>query len=96
MMATLWIPGAPALSIHSCTDTCIHILKDHRNIFKRCLSFVYENLPVICTTWVPGVLRSQRRALDPWELELCMVVNCHVGSGAKPQSSARAPSTLKC
>ena len=35
----------------------------------------------ICTVYMPGAGRGQKRALDLLELELQMVVNCYVDAG---------------
>ncbi|EGW00631.1 hypothetical protein I79_008363 [Cricetulus griseus] len=44
----------------------------------------------------PGALRGQKRTLDILELELLMVVSCHVDAGNRTQSlSAKATSALK-
>lgn len=42
-----------------------------------CVCFAYM---YICTTYMPGVLRGQERALDPLELELVPAVSCHLGA----------------
>lgn len=44
----------------------------------------------VCASHVCGARRGQKRASDLLELQLQMVVNCHVGTG----TSARAASTL--
>ena len=46
----------------------------------------------MCTMWVPGAHRGQKRALDHLELELQMAVSHHVGA----RTSARTASALKC
>ena len=40
--------------------------------------YMYVCMYAMC---VPGAHRSQNRAKDPLELELKMVVRCHVGAG---------------
>jgi hypothetical protein len=54
---------------------------------------MYEYLPacmyVYTHVWCP------QRPEGPWELELQMVVSCHVGAGNKLGSSARAADALK-
>ena len=49
----------------------------------------------ICAIYVPGADRVQKRSSDPLELELLMVVSCHVGVGTKPGSSGRRARALK-
>ena len=51
----------------------------------------------MCTMRISGAHRGQKRALDPLELELQMVVNCRVGAaGTKLHSSVRVASALNC
>ena len=42
-----------------------------------------------CTMCVPVAQRDQKKAPEPLELELQMVVSYHVGAGNQAQSSAR-------
>lgn len=39
----------------------------------------------ICTICLPGALGEQRRALDTLELELQVIVNCHLDSRNQTQ-----------
>lgn len=41
----------------------------------------------MCTKYVPGALRGQKKASDFLELQLEMVVNHHVPAGNRTQSS---------
>lgn len=45
----------------------------------------------IRTAYVTGVCRAQKRASGPLEVELLMVVSCHVGVVFKPGPSLSAP-----
>jgi hypothetical protein len=45
-----------------------------------CRKFGYIYVSVLCVC-MPGACGGQKRASDPLELELQMVVNCHVSSG---------------
>ena len=49
----------------------------------------------LCTTYVPGARRTQKRALDTLELESQMVVS-HSVVGLEPRSSKTAVSALSC
>lgn len=75
--------------LHICVYTC-----DTRTplecwcIFKRffiltiCLfSFICVYCVRVYTTYVPGAPRGQKRASNPLELELWVVVNHYVGAG---------------
>ena len=44
----------------------------------------------LCIMSMPGDLGGQNRESGPLELELTMVVDCHVVLGTKPRTSARA------
>lgn len=44
----------------------------------------------MCSTYMCGALRAQRRVSYPLELELEMAGSCHLGTGTKPQFSERA------
>lgn len=48
----------------------------------------------VCTTFMPGAHRDQKRALEPLELALQMVISCHVGSGNRPGFSGKAADAL--
>lgn len=52
----------------------------------------------VCVQCAYSVCRGQKRLLDPLELELQMVVSCHVGVGSNLQMgvSGRAAEALKC
>lgn len=39
-------------------------------------------LPVcMCTIWMPGTFRGQKRPLDPLEMKFQRVVSSHIGGG---------------
>ena len=48
----------------------------------------------LCITWVPGVLRTQKRVWDPLEQELLMAVSCNMWT--EPQSCSRAANVFNC
>ena len=54
-------------------------MNEKRFIFILCLFYVYECFLHVCTTYVFHAHRG-RRALDPLELELWMVVSHHVNA----------------
>lgn len=58
---------------------------------------MYGYLPVyVCNVCVHGTRGGQKRALDPLELELQMVIICHVGAGNQTRSSCPAANAPNC
>lgn len=48
----------------------------------------------VLTTQVLDACKGQKRVSYPLELELQMIISCHVGSGNFPGSSGKAESVL--
>ena len=46
----------------------------------ECIASLHVGMPVLC-----NACRGQKEVLDPLELELWMVVSCHVGAGNRTQ-----------
>lgn len=67
-------------------------------VIKEKAGFLIHPLGHMCgcvqVTCVPGDLRGPKRTSGPLELELWVVVSCHVGAGTQPRSSARAARVL--
>lgn len=59
---------------------------------KNIFILYYEgfSICILCTAYVTGVCRAQKRASDPLEVELLMV-SCHVGAAFKFGPSLSAP-----
>lgn len=60
----------------------------HMGILPTCMSAF--------TMHVPGAHSCQKKALDPLDLELKMVMSRYIGPGIDPESPGRATYALKC
>lgn len=49
----------------------------------------------MCTIYVPGAHRNQKRALSSLDLWLQVVMNHHVGSGTEPRSFGTTEPSLE-
>jgi hypothetical protein len=48
----------------------------------------------VCTTYMSGIQKNQKRALNVLEVELCKVVRHCVGAGNKTRSSVRSKNAV--
>lgn len=77
-----------------------HLIQSHEVIYA--CEFIYLFYVVclfclhICVPHACSVQGGQKRSLDPLELELQMIVTCHVCAGSQTESPERAASVLNC
>jgi len=90
LWATMWVLGAKPESAGGGVFLLLSLSALFSPSLPALVNLMYVSI-FTCTTWVPGALGVQKRASLPLELELRMVVCCHMSSG----SCGRAASALK-
>ena len=66
----------------------------HWKDFKRKCVWVFDLHVCMCTAWFPGFCRSQNNVPDLLELELQMIMSCHVDAQIEPRFSGRTAIAL--
>jgi hypothetical protein len=77
----------------SCKNSFLFCFKD---VFILILYTSVYLIVCMCTTFVPGAHRGQKKVMISLELELPMITNCHVSEGTEPGSFRRAAIAPKC